>query len=85
MSTLKKITLSEFQLLLKYAKLPLETRMTVIFDDDKSEVEILKQKRTFEVMKKLRGSGNGRLVKVLLQEREKDLKHIKLKEATEHG
>ncbi|MCP4106267.1 MAG: hypothetical protein GY749_12125 [Desulfobacteraceae bacterium] len=30
-----------------------------------------KRKRTFEAMKKLRGSGNSRLVDVLLQERER--------------
>jgi hypothetical protein len=72
MSTFKNITLSEFQLLTDYAELPSETLLTVIFDDDKSEMEILKRKRTFEAMKKLRGSGNGKLVKVLLKERKRD-------------
>ena len=71
MSTLKNITLSEFQLLTDHARLPSETLLTVIFDD-RSEMEILKQKRTFEAMKKLRGSGNGRLVEILLKERERD-------------
>lgn len=72
MSALKNITLSEFQLLTDHAKLPSETLLTVIFDDDRPETEILKRKRTFEAMKKLRGSGNGRLVEALLKERERD-------------
>jgi hypothetical protein len=72
MQTLENITLSEFQELLSHVKLPIKTRLTVTFQDDESAMEILKRKRAIEAMQKLRGSGNGNLVNVLLKEREKD-------------
>ena len=72
MQTLENITLSEFQELLNHVKLPIKTRLTVTFQDDQSAMEILKRKRAIEAMQKLRGSGNGNLVNVLLKEREKD-------------
>ncbi len=72
MQTLENITLSEFQDLLNHVKLPIQTRLTVTFEDDQSAVEILKRKQAIEAMQKLRGSGNGNLVNALLKEREKD-------------
>jgi hypothetical protein len=72
MQTLENIILSEFQELLNHVKLPIKTRLTVTFQDDQSAMEILKRKRAIEAMQKLKGSGNGNLVNVLLKEREKD-------------
>ncbi|MCP4696636.1 MAG: hypothetical protein GY862_07285 [Gammaproteobacteria bacterium] len=71
MITLAHITLSEFESLARGVKLPLETRLTVIFEDDQTAVELVKQKKALEAMRRLRGSGNGNLVNVLLQERER--------------
>jgi hypothetical protein len=70
MSTVN-MTLSELQYFLNHAPLPSETRLTITFDDNKTE-EIQKRKRAIEAMKKLRGSGNGNLVNALLRERIKD-------------
>ncbi len=72
MSTLEHITVSEFQNLLNRVKLHPKTRLTVTFEDDRPVVEILKRKRATEAMQKLRGSGNGNLISILLKEREKD-------------
>ncbi len=72
MSTLAHITLSEFQSLLHTVKLPSDTRLTITFEDQRSAVKILKRKRALEAMRKLKGSGNGNLVTVLLKEREED-------------
>lgn len=66
------VTLSEFQSLLNYVRLPSETRLIISFEDDKSGIEILKRKRAIEAMQKLRGSGNGNLINALLRERKKD-------------
>ncbi|MCK4761768.1 MAG: hypothetical protein KAW12_06170 [Candidatus Aminicenantes bacterium] len=70
MPTLEKITLSEFQDLLGHVKFPAETRLTVTFEDNKSALEILKKKQAVAAMRRLRGSGNGKLVAALLKERE---------------
>lgn len=72
MSTAINVTLSEFQALLNYVRLPSETRLIIRFEDDKSGIEILKRKRAIEAMQKLRGSGNGNLINALLRERKKD-------------
>lgn len=72
MTTLAHITLSEFESLVQSVKLPSETRLTVTAEDDRAAVEMMKRKKALEAMQKLRGSGNGNLVNVLLQERERD-------------
>ncbi|MCU0286189.1 MAG: hypothetical protein MUF15_07290 [Acidobacteria bacterium] len=72
MSTVENITVSEFKDLLNHVKLPEKTRLTVTFDDNQMTLEILKKKRALEAIHKLRGSGNGNLVKTLLKERAKD-------------
>jgi hypothetical protein len=72
MSTVENITLSEFRDLLTHVKLPEKMRLTVTFEDNQSAAEILKKRRAFEAIHKLRGSGNGNLVKTLLKERSKD-------------
>jgi hypothetical protein len=72
MSTCEHMIVSEFQNLLQRVKLTPKTRLTVTFEDDRSAFEVLEKKRVAEAMHKLRGSGNGNLVTVLLKEREKD-------------
>ena len=71
MTTLENITLSEFKSWLNHARLPAKTRLTVTFEDQVA-IDILKRKRATQAMKKLRGSGNGKLVTALLEDREKD-------------
>lgn len=72
MTTLDHITLSEFESLIQHVKLPSETRLTVMFEDDQAAIELIKRQKALEAMQKLRGSGNGKLVNILLQERERE-------------
>ena len=72
MSSAINVTLSEFQSLLSRLSLPLETRLTVTFEDERSELEVLRRKKALDALQKLKGSGSGTLNKVLLQEREED-------------
>ena len=72
MTTLAHITLFEFETLLKGVELPKETRLTVTFEDEQSAIAIAQRTKALEAMRKLRGSGNGNLVRVLLQDRERE-------------
>lgn len=72
MSAAINLTLSELQFLLSHLRLPSETKLRLVFEDNNSATEILKRKRAVEAMKKLRGSGNGNLLKALLNERAMD-------------
>ena len=72
MTTLTHITLSEFQWLLRGVALPSETKVTVTFEDEQTAVAILRRQKTMDAMRKLRGSGNGKLVTALLHEREQE-------------
>ncbi|MEK7275227.1 MAG: hypothetical protein AAB296_01655 [Candidatus Desantisbacteria bacterium] len=68
MSTVAYTTLSELQSL----NLPLQTRLAITFEDTETALEVLKRQNVIEAMKKLKGSGNGNLVTVLLEERKRD-------------
>lgn len=72
MSTLSSITLSELKSLLRSLKLPSDTKLSITFEDEHANAEILKRKSAILAMKKLKGSGNGNLISVLLEERRKD-------------
>jgi hypothetical protein len=72
MTTLAHITLSEFQTLLRGVQLPVETRLTITFEDERSAMAIVQRQKALEAMRKLRGSGNGNLLRVLLQDRERE-------------
>ncbi len=72
MPTTEQVPLSQLEKMLRKLNLPGDTRVTVRFDDDEAAEKVLKRKRALEAMKKLRGSGNGRLLETLLKEREKD-------------
>lgn len=72
MSTFSSITLSELKSLLRSLKFPSDTKLSLTFEDEQANAEILKRKTAILAMKKLKGSGNGKLVSVLLEERQKD-------------
>ncbi len=72
MITLNHITLKEFEALARTNKLSSDTRLTVIVEDEQAEVRLRRRQQTQAALQKLRGSGNGRLMAVLLQERQTD-------------
>ncbi len=72
MVTLSHITLKNFQTLAQANKLPADTRLTVIVEDDRAAARLTRQQQTQTALQKLRGSGNGRLMAALLQERKAD-------------
>lgn len=72
MSTFAHITVSEFQRLVQESRLPNDTKISVTFDDQQAEIEVLKYQRAYEALRKLKGSGNGRLSAALLQDREQE-------------
>ena len=72
MTKLEHITLSEFESLARCANLPPQTRLTVTVEDDQAALQIVRHQEALEAMRKLRGSGNGRLVRALLEERARD-------------
>lgn len=72
MSAIEHVTVSELQELLQSLKLPPETRLTIQFEDGQAVEKALKRQKAIEAMKKLKGSGNGKLVSALLAEREKE-------------
>ena len=73
MSIIEHITLSEFQNLWNSLQLPSETRFSIQFEDNQIVQQVLKEYKSLEAMKKLRGSGNGNLVNALLAERENEV------------
>lgn len=72
MSTLEHVTLSELQNFLHSLQLPPETRLTVRFENAEAIERAVKRQKAVAAMQKLRGSGSGNLVEVLLTEREKE-------------
>jgi len=72
MTTLSSIKFSDLKDLLKSAKVPEDSRVTITFEDDRVGTEISKREKGLAAMKKLRGTGNGNLVKSLLEQRKKD-------------
>ena len=72
MSTVEHVTLDELENLMRDLNLPTETRMTVIFENEDISPDLLKRQKALKALAKLKGSGTGRLVAALLQERAKD-------------
>ncbi|GAK53148.1 hypothetical protein U14_04408 [Candidatus Moduliflexus flocculans] len=72
MSTLAHITVSEFQRLLQESRLPDDTKISVIFEDQHIGIEMSKRQRAYDALQKLKGSGNGRLSATLLKDREQE-------------
>ncbi len=75
MTTLTHITLSEFESLVRTIKLPLDTRLTITVEDERVAMVLMKRQKVLAAMQKLRGTGTGHLVEMLLKERQKD-KHL---------
>jgi hypothetical protein len=61
MSIIEHITISELQTILKDLDLPLNTRVTISFEDTNTALEILRRKKAIDAMTKLKGSGTGNL------------------------
>jgi len=72
MATTEHLTLSELKSILKDIKLPSDTRVSISFEDEDAVLEIQKRKKALLAMKQLKGSGTGKLVSILLEERQKD-------------
>ena len=72
MTTLSSIKFSDLKDLLKSANVPEDSRVTITFEDDRVGTEISKREKALAAMKKLRGTGNGNLMKSLLDQRNKD-------------
>jgi hypothetical protein len=73
MTTLSSIKFSDLRDLLKSANVPEDSRVTITFEDDRVGTEISKREKALAAMKKLRGTGNDKLVKTLLDQRKKDM------------
>lgn len=67
-----QVTIAELQNLLQTLHLPTDTRVTITFSGDPALEMAFQRQKAMLAMKKLRGTGNGRLVKALLQERALD-------------
>jgi len=74
MHTLSHINVSEFQSLLRSVAIPSDTKVTVTFEDEPVALAVLRQQKGLEALRKLRGSGNGRLMAALMRERVKERK-----------
>ncbi len=72
MATIEQVPLSELEKMLRTLNLPSDTRVTLKFEDNETAEKALRRKKALEAMKRLRGSGNGKLLETLLNEREKD-------------
>ena len=64
------VTLSELQNLLSSTHLPSDTRVTATPEDDHVSEATIRREKALAALRKLRGSGNGRLVTALLTERD---------------
>lgn len=73
MATAIDISLKDLQAILKSMNLPDETKVSLTLENELAAIEIQRKRKALEAMKKLKGSGTGNLVNVLLNERTKDL------------
>ncbi|MFQ5602165.1 MAG: hypothetical protein ACE5HS_02710 [bacterium] len=72
MPRIEHIPLSELEKIIQSLHLPKDTKVTLTIEDNDVTQKAVKRQKALEAMRKLRGSGNGNLVDILLQEREKD-------------
>jgi hypothetical protein len=72
MSTLRDITLAELQEALRERGLSPETRVTVTLADSQNDSVDRKRQKALEAMQKLRGTGNGKLMATLQEERSRE-------------
>lgn len=72
MATLEHITLEDLEKAIHSLHLPSNTRFTVIIENSENLEKLTKRKQALDAMKKLKNSGNGKLLSALLTERKKD-------------
>lgn len=72
MATIKNVTLSKLQEKLNSLQLPSNAQLTIIIEENVGIKNVWDKQKALEAMKKLKGSGNGKLVDALLKERKKD-------------
>nr|VFJ46055.1 MAG: hypothetical protein BECKFM1743A_GA0114220_100329 [Candidatus Kentron sp. FM]VFJ73059.1 MAG: hypothetical protein BECKFM1743C_GA0114222_106982 [Candidatus Kentron sp. FM]VFK06423.1 MAG: hypothetical protein BECKFM1743B_GA0114221_100175 [Candidatus Kentron sp. FM] len=72
MRTTIDTTLSELQPVLDRLSLPSETKLRITLEQNDPDWETRRRERAMEAMKKLRGSGNGKLLDALLEERARE-------------
>jgi len=73
MATAIDISLKDFQTIIKSMNLPDETKVSLTLENELVAIEVQRKRKALEAIKKLKGSGTGNLIKVLLKERAKDL------------
>ncbi len=69
MTTFERITISEVSQLFKALKLPPTSQLTVIIKDNELVEKELERQQVLTAMQKLKGSGNGKLLDRLFEER----------------
>lgn len=69
MTTLEKITLSEVNQIFQALALPPNSQLTIIIKDNELIEKELERQRVLAAMQKLKGSGNGKLLDRLFEER----------------
>nr|VFJ65088.1 MAG: hypothetical protein BECKDK2373B_GA0170837_11455 [Candidatus Kentron sp. DK]VFJ70170.1 MAG: hypothetical protein BECKDK2373C_GA0170839_12462 [Candidatus Kentron sp. DK] len=72
MQTTINTTLSELQPVLNRFSLPLETKLRITFEKNEADSEIRKRERAIAAIEELKGSGNGKLLDALLEERARE-------------
>nr|VFJ89673.1 MAG: hypothetical protein BECKH772B_GA0070898_1000613 [Candidatus Kentron sp. H]VFJ96337.1 MAG: hypothetical protein BECKH772A_GA0070896_1010213 [Candidatus Kentron sp. H]VFK05202.1 MAG: hypothetical protein BECKH772C_GA0070978_102467 [Candidatus Kentron sp. H] len=72
MQTTINTTLSELQPVLNRLSLPSETKLRITFEENDPDWEARKREMAMNAMEKLRGSGNGKLLDALLEERARE-------------
>nr|VFK66195.1 MAG: hypothetical protein BECKUNK1418G_GA0071005_108214 [Candidatus Kentron sp. UNK]VFK71806.1 MAG: hypothetical protein BECKUNK1418H_GA0071006_108214 [Candidatus Kentron sp. UNK] len=72
MQTTINTTLSELQPVLERLSLPSETKLKITFEDNDPGWETRRREMAMDAIKKLRGSGNGKLLNALLEERARE-------------
>nr|VFJ64455.1 MAG: hypothetical protein BECKDK2373B_GA0170837_11379 [Candidatus Kentron sp. DK] len=72
MQTTINTTLSELQPVLNRLSLPSETKLQVTFEKNEAGSEIRKRERAIAAIEELKGSGNGKLLDALLEERARE-------------
>jgi len=72
MTTIEHVRVSQIQETVDSLHLPADTRLTLIIEDREKTGQDFDQQEALDALEKLKGSGNGKLLDMLLQEREKE-------------
>nr|VFJ68263.1 MAG: hypothetical protein BECKDK2373B_GA0170837_12098 [Candidatus Kentron sp. DK]VFJ69564.1 MAG: hypothetical protein BECKDK2373C_GA0170839_12235 [Candidatus Kentron sp. DK] len=72
MQTTINTTLSELQPVLNRLSLPSETKLRITFEENEAGSEIWEREKVIAAIEKLQGSGNGKLLDALLEERARE-------------